>query len=104
MSYRHRITLQHLSQAPNSLGSPSNTWTAGETVYANVRALSGRELATAQSVQAETTHEITMRYRDITSANTKVVFEGVVYDLLSVVPDIRKTKLICTAVSKGETV
>lgn len=83
---RHRITLQRKTVQPDIFGGSVDTWTdTAVNVWASVEPLQGRELSIAQSVSAETTTRITMRYRaDVLQAD-RIVFDGKFYNLQSVI-------------------
>ena len=59
---RHRITVQQLSKARNSMGEEEPGWTNFATRWASIEPISGREYFTAQQVNAEITHRVRMRY------------------------------------------
>lgn len=68
---RHRVTIQARSVVRDAAGGEAETWVdQPPPVWARVRPLNGRELLSANQIQAETTHEVTMRYRPgLTSAH-----------------------------------
>ena len=58
-----RLELQTRATGKDATGDQSQGWTTQLTVWARIRPLSARELTAAQTVKAETTHEICIRYR-----------------------------------------
>ena len=60
---RKRVTFQVRSTVSDTYGQQSTVWTELLTTWASIEGLSARELYTAQSVQSEVTHTITVRYR-----------------------------------------
>lgn len=79
---RRRVTLQRPVEAQDGTGQPVVTWTAVDTVWANVRPLQGRELFTAQAVHAKLTTEVTIRYRSDVLSTWRVVVGSQTYELV----------------------
>ncbi len=94
---RHRVTIQQLvagspQQLPN--GEPDVTWTDYLTMWASVEPLRGRELMLAQQMQSEVDVRIRLRYRGGITADMRVTFGGVNYDIKSVANiDLRNSEL-----------
>jgi SPP1 family predicted phage head-tail adaptor len=93
---RHKLTIQQKTITTDAFGGAIETWSdMAVNVWASVEPLSGRELATAQSVYAETTVKITMRYLSSVIPAMRIVFEGRFYNIQSVVDvDMRHRELI----------
>ncbi|MCA9312662.1 MAG: phage head closure protein [Phycisphaerales bacterium] len=58
---RHRVTVQRATEERDSYGQPVQTWSDIGRVWARIRPLSGREYIAARQVQADLTHEVTIR-------------------------------------------
>lgn len=80
-----RITLQQRSASKDSFGQESTNWTDYLTCWARIEPLSGRELIAAQAQQAETTHEIVIRYRPGIVPAMRAVYQGRIFNVLSVI-------------------
>ena len=81
---RRQITLQRRTSTNDTFGQQSTAWTTLRTSYAEIEPLTGRELETAQAINAEVTHRITLRYRsDITTA-LRITYQGRIFNVLSV--------------------
>lgn len=90
---RHQVTIQQRQTTQDEYGAQSTAWADVKTVWAAVEPLNGRELLSAQTVHSETDTRITVRYTSISTAN-RIVFEGVVYDILNVIdPEQRHKQL-----------
>ena len=77
---RRRISIQTRATTKDSFGQQTLTWTDLLTgVPANIEALSGRELLAAQAVNAEVTHQITVRYHSALADPVKVAAMRGVY-------------------------
>ena len=96
---RHRVTLSSKTATTDEYGGPVEVWTDVATnIPASVEPLSGRELVNAQTVNAEITTRITMRYRAGVIAANRITFDGKFYNLFSVVdPELRHRELIIMA-------
>ena len=107
-SLRHRITIQEpVAGSPQQLpnGEPDVAWVDVMTVWASVEPLKGRELMLAQQMQSEVDVRIMMRYRAGITTIMRAVFNGVNYDIKSVVnSELRniELELMCkTGLSNG---
>ena len=82
---RHRVTIQRRTQAQDGVGQPTDTWTTGETVWAAVRPLSGREFYAQSGEHAEITHEVTFRHGVTVAAQDRIVHDSRNLDVVSVI-------------------
>ena len=96
---RERITLLTFSTIRDEMGQPVETWTEGPTLWADVRAISGRELLAAGAETASTSIRIWLRYRrDVTAASRFIcrtgAYAGQVLDVTNPpIPDAKRTRL-----------
>lgn len=94
-----RIAIQQRTTTPDGYGQQTTTWTDVITCWASIEPLNGRELVQAQAVQAETTHQVTILYRSSITAAMRVVYQGRVFNILSVIdPDTSHValQLLCS--------
>lgn len=98
---RHRITIQRKSLTADEYGGPVESWADVATVAASVEPMAGRELANAQTVNAEVTTRITMRYRAGVIAANRITFEGKFYNLFSVIDPEMKHRTLIIMASEG---
>ena len=93
---RSRITIQRQSSELNSFRQPKDEWAEVGTYWANVRTLSGRELATARQVRDEVTTRVAMRFQpgvEITPAD-RIEWHGRKLQILAAFdPDERMREL-----------
>ena len=84
-SLRHQLSFQTNTETG---WEGADSWATDFTVRASVRTLAGRELETAQSVTAETTHEVTVRYRSGISVSQRISWndggDTRLFDILSI--------------------
>lgn len=98
---RHAITIQRKSVTTDEYGGPVESWADVATVAASVEPMAGRELANAQTVNAEITTKITMRYLSGVLASDRITFEGKFYNLQSVVDPEMKHRTLIIMASEG---
>lgn len=96
---KRRITFQTRSATKDGYGQESTTWSDLLSCWADIQPLSGRELVAAQAQLAETTHEIQIRYRTGITAALRVVYQGRIFNVLSVIDQDmqhRRLSLMCS--------
>jgi SPP1 family predicted phage head-tail adaptor len=95
---RHTIKIQAKTLTTDSYGGPVETWADVASVPASAEPLQGRELAAAQTVNAETTTRFHIRYRSGVIPANRIVFESKYYNITSVIdPDLRHRELVIMA-------
>lgn len=95
---RRRLTLEAPSRAAEEAGAAVVTWTTVADVWADVRALRGRESVDADAIVASVTHEITLRWRGDVTAAMRLRDAAVIYRIHVVRdPDGRRRRLCCLA-------
>lgn len=97
---RHRITIESAATAQGSDGFEQKTWMELATVWAAISTIGGREFFQAKQVNAELSHEVTVRWRPGITAEQRIRFEDLAngttryFDILSVRnPDERRVVL-----------
>lgn len=66
-SLRHRVQIERATEALDSLGEATLTWSAIGSAWASISALGSSERSRARGIEAGTTHEIRMRTADVTA-------------------------------------
>lgn len=79
-----RITLERQG-GKDELGQPLDEWTPLGACWAAVLPLQGREYIAAQAMQSEVTTRIVIRFRPGITPADRVVHEGRVYNITSVI-------------------
>ena len=69
-----RITIQTSSVVADDQGGRATTWSTLATVWAAVRALSGREAIQARAVASEVNYEVVVRYRSDLTAKLRIAW------------------------------
>lgn len=96
---RHRVTIQNFVPVELASGQELEEWRDGKTVYAEVKAISGRELVASGAEKAEATIRVWMRHRiDVTAASRLLClngpFKGAVLEITGPpIPDPKGTRL-----------
>lgn len=98
---RHRVTLQELVKTDDGYGGIVETWQDVATVWAAIKPLRGNERYTAQQVQSELSHKITIRYQAGIKPQMKLLYKGRTFEIESVI-DIEERhqwlELLCSEV------
>lgn len=99
---RHQCILQEATNQTDSFGDTQEVWSAVATVWAFIRAASGRELFEAATVQAELSHLVTIRYRAGVWPGMRFLFNG----RLLYITSVNNTEevgehLLCNAIERS---
>lgn len=91
----HRIQIVDLAGRQDTAGGTTSSPTPfGPPVWAKVTALAGRELYSAQQVNAQITHRITIRWMKGVKSNQNVIFNDRTFQIVAVLnPDERTVVL-----------
>jgi len=92
------VTVQARGSAKDTFGQQSETWTTVCTPRASVEPLSGAQVVAAGAQLGETMHQVTMRYRPGITTAMRVLYEGRVLSIVSVIDEYmkhRKLTLLC---------
>lgn len=103
--FNRRVTIQQRGAAKDGFGQATQTWTDLLSCWARIEPLSGRELVMAQAQNAEVTHLVEIIYRPTITAAMRVVYQGRIFNVLSVIdPDMAHVslELLCSeGINKG---
>lgn len=93
--YRHRIEIQRSTWSQDPVtGEMTYSWETEAIVWAAVEPLQGREFFAAASIQSETTTRIRMRYRPGIDTAMRILFDGSIYNITSIIePQKRRREL-----------
>lgn len=81
---RKRITIQQRATTVDSYGEQSSTWTDVKTVWASIDPATGSELYAAQSIRAEMTHAVKIRYLSGVTAKMRVKYGSRYFNVTAV--------------------
>ena len=98
---RNQIAIQAKTATTDSYGGPVESWSTFATVWASIEPLQGRELVNAQSVFAETTVKITMRYLSGVTTAHRITHGGKIYNIQSVLNTEMQNRELVLMASEG---
>jgi SPP1 family predicted phage head-tail adaptor len=84
-SYRSRITLQRLTYVSNNIGGFTVSWNDIDTVWANVKQVSGNEAIKFKQVYPTVSVKILIRYRSDLNPDYRIKYKNTYYNILSVI-------------------
>ena len=96
-----RISVERFTSTEDELGQPIEAWAPLFTCWAAVEPLTGREYIAAQAAVSEVTAKIRMRFRPWMTAQDRVIHDGTIYNIVSVIDvrsENRELVLMCKAV------
>lgn len=103
---RHRVQLQSRSTTQESTyGSQNATWTTYAQPYASIEPINGREMLSAQAVQTQLTHTITIYWNPsfTVQAADRIVFGTRIFDIQSAYNEAEDNRLIVMRCIEGTT-
>jgi SPP1 family predicted phage head-tail adaptor len=96
---RRRVTVQQRTVSVDTFGQQAVSWSSFLECWADIQPSSGRELIAAQAQQSEVTHQVVIRYRSGVLPAMRVLYQGRVFDIQSVI-DVdtqhRRLALMCS--------
>jgi SPP1 family predicted phage head-tail adaptor len=100
-SLKRRVSLQKEHAVRDSFGAEILQWVELRKVWAGIYPLEGREFFAAQTVNAEITIKIIIRYTEGVSPKMRIVFNNRIFEILSVINTgerKRELQLMCKEV------
>ena len=91
---RHRLTIQHVTEARDSLGQAIETWSQFAVVYGSIEPMSGRERFLSAQTQAEATYRSRIRWLSGLTAKMRISFNEKIYDITYIADDGRRRELV----------
>lgn len=83
--FRHIITFQEMEENKNSFGEMTKVWVDKFSTRAGIYPLSGKEFFATDKENSEISHKINIRYRPGINNNMRIIFEGRVFDIESII-------------------
>lgn len=96
--YRHRVSIQAATYAKNAANEDVPTWATLQTLWAEVKALSGAEPLIADQTVATTQYQVTHRYYAGLTAQHRYLWGDRVLEISGVPHDVMKVEHVslCT--------
>lgn len=83
--FRHIITFQEMEERKNQFGEMTKVWVDKFSTRAGIYPLSGKEFFTADKENSEISHKINIRYRPDINQKMRIIFEGRVFNIESII-------------------
>lgn len=95
-SLRRRVTIERPVLTPVEGGEQTVNWIPVAHVFAEIRAMAGREDLAADALAGTVTHRVRMRYRPGVTADMRLTWGNRHFNIRAVLdPDERKRWLVC---------
>jgi SPP1 family predicted phage head-tail adaptor len=98
---RHRLVLQSQTETRDAHGAAVIAFTTEATVWGGIEPLSGREYFAQQQIQNEVSVRIVIRFYSGLDESWRVVNNGKVYSILSVINENERDRMMTLMCSKG---
>jgi SPP1 family predicted phage head-tail adaptor len=101
---KHRVVIQSFTTTQSQSGQVSRTYNTLATVWAKVTPTTGREYYQSDRINAEVTHQVTIRYRDDVKPDMRIIHRGRTFEIESVIDRreaITLLDLLCKEVVYG---
>ena len=79
-----RVSVQQRGSNVDANGQQSMVWTELFSSWANIAPMGGTEMLAAQAINAESTHNVVMRWRPNVTAGMRLVYQGRVFNILNI--------------------
>lgn len=91
---RHRLVVEHVTEARDTLGQAIETWSTFATVWGSLEPLGGRERFLAAQTHAEATYRSRIRYLSGITPKMRISYSGKVYNITHIADDGRRRELV----------
>lgn len=84
---KHRVTIEQRVRTQDGVGGSTVSWSPVLVAWAELRSRTsgGDERAVAGKLEAQQTHELTMRYRSGITTDMRVSYKGRIFNIRSIV-------------------
>lgn len=101
-AFRHEVTLETATLAPDGAGGHAETWGEAATFFARIEPVSAVSRFGADQRLETVTHRITIRSRDDIRSGMRFVGQGRVFEIMTVHdPDETGRHLVCAVREEG---
>lgn len=83
--YRHKITIETVSEVTDSHGQAIKTWTIFAQPFASVEPLQGKEYLTSNAYDSDVTVRIRLQHLSGVTTKMRVSFDSRIYNIRSVI-------------------
>lgn len=99
---RYLITLQSEGGSRDAGGGIVSSWSTVDSVYADIRPVSGQERYRQGKVQETITHDIRIRYRTDITASNRVSYDSRTFNIKTVINEDERDRYLLLKCSEGE--
>ena len=82
---RNRVSIQSRTESRDAHGGIAETWATTALAYADIQPIRGREFFSAEAVNSDVTHKVTIRYREGITPQMRVLFGSRALNITSVI-------------------
>lgn len=101
--FDRRITIQQRSVSQDTYGQRVVTWTTLLSCWADIQPMASPETVQGEATLSVITHQIVVLYRASITAAMRVLYQGRVLDIMSVVDDSMNHELLTLMCTEGLT-
>jgi len=83
--FNKRVVLQKKTTTDDGMGGIVETWTDIDEMWAAIEPVDMKEKSFAQQIGYTITHKIYIRYRNDVAPGDRIVYDGTVYKIVSVI-------------------
>jgi len=102
-SLRHRIEIQHRTEASDGIGGKTTTWTRYCYARAGIWPLKASEALEAMRLEHRITHRIRIRYISGIEASMRIKFGTRYFDIVSIINREERNKELDLMATEGTT-
>ena len=95
--FTHRVVIQKNRPTVDDEANCVERWDTIAELYADITPISSREYLLADQHASEITHKIYIRYNSIVDPRCRILHQGHVYEIDSVLPDAKQTYMTIMA-------
>ena len=82
---KHTVSVERYEESQNDWGEVIKDWVELFTTRASIRPISGSEIAVNHQIVNELTHKVFMRYREDIRPRDRILFDGRIFNIVSVI-------------------
>ena len=82
-SYRHRITIETISETENDMGDVLINWITFKTAWSMIKTVRGNEFVEAASTQGERIVRFIIRYTAGITNDMRIIYDGRIFEIIS---------------------
>lgn len=97
----HKLRIEYKVETQSGSGAVTPVWTLLASVWGDLQPLKGKEFIAAEQMTSKIEATAYIRYRTDVTANMRIVFKSVNYNIEAVLPDPRFAERLLLMLSAG---